>query len=217
MRGKETRLAVLAAAAFLLAACGDNPTEPNTGTLTQEEALAVLAEITSAALAVGEGPATSLSHTEGAGFRASFAPAPASAINLDLDIDESVPCKNGGAIEVDGTLEINVDDEENGTWVYSFTQTPHNCVVVTEDGPSYKVNGKPNIQMLGTFAMSGGEPTGVSELSFVGGFAFDATNGGATGSCTLNLTFLLNWATMVGTAQGFICGYDIDEQFSPTS
>ena len=213
-RRKDARLAVLAAATFLFAACSDdNPTQPQNGTLTQQEAIAVLSEITSAALSAGEGPMASMFPAEGAGFRAAVAPSPASAFNLDIDIDDSVACENGGVIDVDGTLAIDVDDDENGSWVYEFVQTPKNCVVVTEEGPSYKVNGKPSIQMSGSFAISEGEPSGVFEMSFAGGFEFDAVNGGATGSCTMDLTYLLDWNSMLGSAEGRICGYDVDEQF----
>jgi hypothetical protein len=205
-------LAVLPLVAVLFTACSDGPTEPQ-GSLTQAEAMAVFSEILSAVFQVDAGPAMSITAPGAGGPLASLGPAPAAALSADVSIEEAVPCESGGSIAVDGTIEIDLDDNETGSYVFSFIQTPSGCVVPTEAGPSYLVNGSPNLQMSGEYNLVEGELAGDFTMSFSGGLSWSAVNGGANGTCTVNLDYVLAWSTLTGSAEGHICGHDISQQF----
>ncbi len=209
MRRRSSPIAAVAMATFLVAGCSDSATEPENNNLTQEEAIAVFGEIVGALFEAAGGAMAN----DGGQFSAALMRDPASAMVVDIDLDESVPCTNGGTIRVNGSIEMDVDENEDGTYTYTFVQTPENCVVTTEQGSSFRVSGQPSIQMSGSFTILDDEPVGLFEMAFAGGLRWNAMNGGDNGSCTVDLDYGFNMATLKGTAEGRICGYDIDEQF----
>lgn len=208
-RPRSSSLAALAMAAFLAAGCSDSGTEPVNENLSEEEAVAVFSEILGALFEATGGAMGG----EGGQFSAALLPDPASAVLVDITLDESVPCENGGTIRVNGSIEMDVDENEDGTYSYTVVQTPSDCEIVTEQGSRFRVSGQPSIQMSGGFTIAGEEPVGLFAMAFTGGLRWNAVNGGGAGSCTIDLDYGFDMETLTGTAEGRICGYDIDEQF----
>jgi hypothetical protein len=194
-------LAALTGVAMLVAGCGgDDPTGPGSD-LSQAEAMELFGEILSAVFLVGAGAAPALP-PEGV----ALAP-------QTLTINQSAPCAGGGSIAVTGTYTYDVDTSSNGSFTYNIVESPSDCAVATSTGQTYRVDGNPNIQMAGSYSVAGGAPVGVFGMTFTGGMSWTATNGGVSGSCTVDLTYSFDWEGQHGSVKGHMCGYAIDTQY----
>ncbi len=196
----SSSVAALLVGALSLTGCGSDGTGPGNN-LSQAEAMMVFSEILSAISVVGfdQGAAA-----DGIG-----------ALVTTITINESAPCNGGGVIEVVGSLKADTDDFGNGSYEYTFVETPVNCVVSTGSGASYRVNGSPNIQMSGAydFAFNNNQLSGHYDWRFSGGMSWTALNGGANGSCTMDLVYKLNLGISSGSVTGHICGHNVTQQY----
>lgn len=205
MKNRLGKVLAVVLVPLFFAACGSDskgPLDPGGGgnQLSREETLEVFFEILGA---IGE---------IGIGFDAAPAGVAAAPIAFaTITFNETVPCENGGSIEVAGALTIDESMTMTGDFVYSLTETPKNCGITTESGNSYRVNGSPSLQVTGSAKFVDGEPVGAFDMSFTGGLSWVATSGGGSGSCAVNMKASLNMQTAEATVEGTICGYSYDE------
>ena len=202
MKGHAWSFAAPFGVIALAASCGGDggPTEIENN-ISEAEAMAVFAEVLSAVFTVGFSTGSSVADGQ------------AGAASDEIIIDATAACDGGGTIAVSGRFAFDIDGQGSGSGSYDLTETPSDCSVTTGTGVTYRVNGDPNIHMAGSYSYSQGAPQGTFDMSFSGGLNWTATNGGASGSCRMDLVYAFDWGTSHGSVTGTICGYEINQQY----
>ena len=182
--------AAIAAVVFSAACGGDGPTTPPIE-LTEDQA-ADMMEAFSLIAAYGLGGGTG-------------------QIIINRSIDASGPCPNGGTYSVDGTESTNT---ETGTVTGSIVQDFTACKATSDAGRLWTFDGDPNVTTTFSFTYNQTTETATYTLTQTG--AFKAASDLGNGRCAINLTMTLNFGvdSFTGSADGSICGHDMQVDLS---
>lgn len=131
--------------------------------------------------------------------------APAATHTIDETINESANCAGGGSVGITGSVNGSFDDQTFALDLeFDFTETISNCQTTATGGPSFTVNGNPNIEMQGDYAFSGSSLTGSFSMS--GGFRYESSDG-RSGECGIEVD--VDYSTQQGS--GSVCGISYSE------
>lgn len=204
MRRKPV-LAALAAAALLAAGCDKNATAPTADALESADA-ALLAEeldaLTGAALSAGIGSAVLFSEI----------PANGAPLPVDRSFTSTRRCPGGGSVAMAGTTKGEVDMAARSlTLETSATRTESACAFPSRraGGATLTVDGNPNVAIRASHKLAGGQPAGPQTITQKGAFKWSASDG-RSGSCTLDLTSTVDFATVTYSVKGTMCGQAVD-------
>ncbi len=202
---RKSALAALAAVALLAAACDQNATAPAAGALESADA-ALLAEeldaLTSAALSAGIGSAVLFSEM----------PANAAPIPVDRSFTSTRRCPAGGSVTVAGTTRGELDRAARSLSLETLaTRTESACAIPTRRarGATLTVTGNPNVAIKANQKVVGGQPVGPQTIVQKGAFTWSASDG-RSGSCTVDLTSSVDFATRTYSVKGTLCGRTVD-------
>jgi hypothetical protein len=170
--------------------------------LSSEEALAVTAQV----LASGESVTSSINATASAGDQ-STAAAPTTFTHT---YQSSHPCPSGGHVAFDLTVEGSFDPEAHafevdveGSQTHDDCAFPHNSLVITVDG-------NPDIDFIARAAANNGQPSEPYTANVSGGFRW-STSDGRTGTCTVTIASVTDFAAKRRTVEGNVCGHTVNE------
>lgn len=162
MRSRITGATGVCLLSLLVAACSSDSTGPANDTLTDVEFDAMVEALAAAGgfdvtLGVG-GAAASPS-----GAATTAMPAPSfpdsflllSAETVSLTIEESVPCPEGGTVDVVGGMNGDFDPQTGaGSGTVQLTQTHRSCAATAqESGKTFVFDGQPSITTQVSFAI----------------------------------------------------------------
>ena len=207
MMNRKNRSALALLTVTALAACGDSGTDIIGGDLTQTEA----EELGGVVL-------TAVFSTSGS------VPSPASApmgpqltpFTFAAQIDDVFPCQGGGTVDVAAQIEISGDDTqpEAASMEYQMTQIHSDCIVTSENGNTFTLNGNPSMNVAFSVNVDG---QGTAEWGGSIQGNVEWVTASRSGSCFVELEF-------AGTAQGSgattaemtgsVCEFSIDHAFS---
>jgi hypothetical protein len=132
-------------------------------------------------------------------------------VNFEQQVEADVPCPLGGMLGVVAAVSITGDTEsEGGEISYSQTQSHVGCVVESEDGTRFTLDGSPSVTAgftisndgLGNLDVDGSMDGGI-------GWAMD----GLSGTCQIDLAFVGDGSEADGTwsasLTGSVCGVSI--------
>lgn len=193
-----------------LAACSDDPTDPSG--LSEQEVEQLAEVIFGQALTMGftsYEPATTFEGDPGIGMSVA-------AVPFDFTIGpEPFDCPLGGTVEVFMSFSGDVDDATGaGTVDMGITQDHADCVVQSEEGMQFTLNGAPetttdvsmSVDAAQDFTMTG---------AFGGGVQW--ATGGRSDTCTIDLGIdasgNLQTGAITGTVSGIMCGQDVSQTF----
>jgi hypothetical protein len=202
---RKSALAALAAAALLAAGCDKNATAPAPGALESADAVLLAEELdalTSAALSAGIGSAVLFSEL----------PANAAPIPVDRSFTSTRRCPGGGSVAMAGTTKGEVDRAARSLTLETLaTRTESACAIPARraGGATLTVNGNPNVAIRASQKVVGGQPVGPQSITQKGAFTWSAGDG-RSGSCTLDLTSTLDFATLTYSVKGTMCGQTVD-------
>lgn len=188
-------------AALACGACGDS-TGVTGDQLSEAEAAQLATAVLSAAMATtesGQGPA--------------LAEGPQAApISLSYEVDFEAACELGGSVAVEASLELEGDDEaEGGRIEYSMRQVHEGCVVASEEGIVFTLDGAPDVE--GTVVI---ESDGLGSIAIMGNLEgrVEWETEGRSGACPMVLAFGGEASEIEETGafavEGSICGVDIE-------
>lgn len=195
-----------------LAACGggDDTTGPSGDELSEPEAEALAAVITSEALGFGLGQ-----FSGGGGFAPSESAAaePTEIESGTLTIPD-VPCELGGTIDVTMSYSGTADYEAgNIDLSWDFTQVHKSCVL-SEDEHQFTLTGDPNVSMTWDMNVVENESFDISG-GYSGAVQWE-TSDGRSGRCTIDVSFSAtgDWLDGTGTTtmSGTVCGVSVDSE-----
>ena len=129
-----------------------------------------------------------------------------SATAEEVPVSVSAVCEAGGKMTVTGTVSTNISDD-SGSYGYDLRQKPEKCGIVTSQG-TFMVDGDPHLRVRANVDFEAGEPVGVFEFGWEGGFKWDGTGG--SGSCTVDLAYAFNWQSAAYSIRGSMCGHNMD-------
>lgn len=203
MRRKSV-LAALAAAA-LLAGCEKNATAPSASGLESADA-SLLAEeldaLTGAALSAGIGSVVLFSEM----------PASAAPIPVDRSFTNTRRCPAGGSVTVAGTTRGELDRAARSLTLETLaTRTESACAIPTRraGGATLTVTGNPSVAIKANQKVVNGQPVGPQTTAQKGAFTWSASDG-RSGSCTVDLVSVVDFATLTYSVKGTLCGQTID-------
>ena len=202
---RHTLLLLTLVATLSVAACGASTAVADT--LSDAEAN----ELANALMATTFGSVT--------GTNAPAATAPAAAsVSGSTQVDLTVSCPGGGGIAVHATLAYDVDSQTNaGTVDYSMTQAHAGCVVTSDGGVTFTLDGAPNVS-VDLLA----ESDGLGSSSFFGSLdgAVDWSTDGRHGRCSISVEFSGSQNTELQTGEfslsGSVCQVSIQTAGSIT-
>lgn len=193
-----------------LVACSDDPT--GTDGLSQQEVEQLAEVIFGQALTVGftsYEPATTFEGDPGIGMSVAAVPF---SFEIGPDLFD---CPLGGAVEIALSFSGDVDDATGaGTVDMGITQDHADCVIQSEEGTQFTLNGAPetttdvsmSVDAAQDFTMTG---------AFGGGVAW--ATGGRSDTCTIDLGIdasgNLETGAITGTVSGTMCGQDVSQTF----
>lgn len=198
MARKHVLPALMALAA--LAACdGASPTGGADASLTQAEAQ----ELASA----WDGVSAGVMDGYGGPFAAVLPGTPAEATTT-IQFTSTRACPGGGTATVQGTREVTRDGNGNGSVDFSATRTDAACTFPARRGTgTVTITTTPSVQLTSEQTWTAGQP-GTRTSTQVGSFDWERS-GGASGSCTVNLTSTWTPATRTYTLNGTFCNRTI--------
>lgn len=193
----------LMALAALTACDGGSPTggADAAATLTQAEAQ----ELAYAWDGVGAG----VMDGQGGPFTAVLPGSPAAATN-SIAFNSTRACPSGGSATVQGTREVTRGDG-SGSVAVSATRTDAACAFPARrgaEGTVMTITTTPSVQLTSQQTWTNGQP-GTRTSTQKGSFDW-SRSGGASGSCTVDLTATWTPATRTYTLQGTFCDRAID-------
>lgn len=188
MNRTARRFASLAGLMVAAAGCGDSITDSTGDPLTQEEAVAIYAELQ---FAVSDA------------LNAQGAAAAGSGAMLVTPITPVTgTCGGGGTVTVSGDADDSLDPVTGyGTVSFTLTETFDDCVVQTT-GADFTVNGDPHVTAAGDVTIDENGLGGTYDMN--GGFAYTADDGRA-GTCGVGVS--INFSTL--RVSGKVCGKTI--------
>ncbi len=190
MRKLICTTAVVSVLALTVASCGDdNGAGPTSGDpLSEAEATEVLNEVLGV-MSQGFDDVTNAPRA-----------APAATHTIDETINESADYAGGGSVGITGSIKGSFDDQTFALDLeFDFTETISNCQTMATSGPTFTVNGNPNLEMQGDYAFSGSSLTG--SFSMGGGFRYESSDG-RSGECGIEVD--VDYSTQQGS--GSVCG-----------
>lgn len=203
---------VLAFLAVGTVACGDDPTG-SAGDLTDQE-LEELAEVVFGdALSMGFqsfDPATSFEGDPDLGVSAAAVP-----FSFEFGPDD-LACPLGGSVTVTLSLSGDVDETTNaGSISLGVTQDHADCVVESESGTRFTLNGNPNTTTSVDMSVDAAQDFTLTG-TFGGGVHW--ATGGRSDACSIALSIdasgNLTAETLIGTVSGTMCGRDVSQSLS---
>jgi hypothetical protein len=194
MMHKTFRRAFVAALAFTVAACGDNPLAANAD-LSQAE----VEEMMDAMSAIGAFSPFGLS-VQSASGNVAF---------IVSQINESAPCPNGGTFSTNGSMNIN---ETTGNFTAQLTNNYNSCKATSSTNRVWTFNGDPNISQ--TMSFTSNQTTGAFQMtgSQNGGLSFSSN--GASGRCSISINYsvsVTSSGTETGSITGTVCGKSVNQ------
>lgn len=193
-----------------LTACSDDPTDPSG--LSEQEVEQLAEVIFGQALTMGftsYEPATTFEGDPGIGMSVT-------AVPFSFEIPpEPFACPLGGEVVISMSFSGDVDDATGaGTIDMGITQDHADCVVQSEEGTQFTLNGAPetttdvsmSVDAAQDFTMTG---------AFGGGVQW--ATGGRSDTCTIDLGIdasgNLQTGAITGTVSGIMCGQDVSQTF----
>jgi hypothetical protein len=195
----------LAAASLALAGCSDKSgTAPRTDGLSAAEVRALVPSMTGSVTGVARVPTGAWFSLSGSGAR------PAAAVNtVSVSFDQTAPCPRGGTVRAAGHVGVSYDPvTRDGSLDVTATTTPAACAYDGDAGAVISLTGNPSLQLHATAAARAGVPGKVT-VSQTGGFNWSRSTGGS-GSCTLDLTTVVDPATQTTVTTGTFCGIAVN-------
>lgn len=191
-----------------LAACdGASPTGDGDAALTQAEAQELAAswdEIGAGVMDGYGGPAADL-----------LPGAPAQA-TTSTQFTSTRACPSGGSATLQGTREATRDGQGGGSVAFSATRTDAACAFPARRGAgTLTLTTTPTVQLTSQQTWTAGQP-GTRTSTHTGSFDW-ARSGGASGSCTVDLTATWTPATRTYTLEGTFCDRTISVTRTRTS
>ena len=199
--------------AVAIGACSGDSTGPAGDTLTDAEFDAMV----EALAAVG-------SFDFGMGATA-FAASPAlsegmehrlAAETISFTFEESVPCPDGGTVDVEGSMNGDFDSVTGaGTASVAITQTHRSCAgTAQQSGKSFVFNGDPYVSTQMTFTVDENEDLVSLSGSQIGGIRWAVDD--KEGRCGMDVTYSITGAqtaTPSISIAGTLCNRTFDFQF----
>ena len=199
--------------AVAIGACSGDSTGPAGDTLTDAEFDAMV----EALVAVG-------SFDFGMGATA-FAASPAlsegmehrlAAETISFTFEESVPCPDGGTVDVEGSMNGDFDSVTGaGTASVAITQTHRSCAgTAQQSGKSFVFNGDPYVSTQMTFTLDENEDLVSLSGSQIGGIRWAVDD--KEGRCGMDVTYSITGAqtaTPSISIAGTLCNRTFDFQF----
>jgi hypothetical protein len=201
MRNHLFRAAALASAVLAAAACGDHGATGPGAPLTQADAAA----LSRAVFAVGAGLAGGGTPAGARGNRTLRADG---ASTFSFSFDTSQPCTPSGSVELTGALAGSVQVGGPAAVQVNVSVRHQGCVVQTDNGGTFKLNGDPGIDVAITAAAGAG---GVTAFHATEKGAFTWEHGGSSGRCTVDVAADLVAGTQTVRLAGSFCGFTIDQ------
>ena len=202
---RKSALAVLAAAALFAAGCEKNATAPVEGTLASADA-AMLAEELDAITGVA------LSTQIGSFMLFASAPGNAAPLPVDRSFTTTRQCPGGGSVTVAGTTKGEMDRATRSLSLETnATRTENACAIPTRraGGATLTLTGNPNVAIRAVHKVANGEPSGPQTVTQKGAFRWSSSDG-RSGSCTVDLTSTLDFASQTYSVKGTLCGQTVD-------
>ncbi|HEX6040380.1 hypothetical protein [Longimicrobium sp.] len=194
---------VLMALAALAACDGGSPTGgDSTSALTQAEAqeLAYAWDGVGADVIDGSG-----------GPSAALLPGSVARATNTTTFTSTRACPSGGTATVQGTREATRDGQGGGSVSFSATRTDAACTFPARRGPeggTLTITTTPAVQLTSQQTWTDGQP-GTRTSTQKGSFDW-TRSGGASGSCTVDLTATWTPATGTHTVRGTFCNRTVD-------
>jgi len=201
MRNRLFHAAALLCAALAAAACGDHGTTGPGAPLTQADAAA----LSRAVFAVGSGL---VGGGVPAGARGNRTLRADGSTNFSFSFDTSQPCTPSGSVELNGALSGSVEVGGPAQVQVNVSVRHRGCVVQTDNGGTFKLNGDPEIDVALTAAAG---PAGVTAFHATQQGAFTWERGSSSGRCTVDVTADLVPGTQTVRLTGSFCGFAVDQ------
>lgn len=184
-----------------LAACdGASPTGGADAALTEEEAQALASEWDEIGAGVMDG--------YGGPSQAVLPGEPALATTT-IQFTSTRACPAGGSATLQGSREVTRDGQGSGSVAFAATRTDAGCAFAARRGPgTMTITTTPSVQLTSAQSWTGGQP-GTRTSTQKGSFDWSRSAGGASGSCTVDLTSTWTPATRTYTLNGTFCGRTI--------
>lgn len=132
-----------------------------------------------------------------------------SAAVLTTTFHDTVSCRLGGDVAIDGTRVRNWDrTTQTGTMDMDLTRTQESCVR-TVKSREITVDGNPNIHVVVHHSRVNGAWSGLQTMTMQGGFTW-STADGASGDCSVDLSASYDPDTHTRTLTGTFCNRTID-------
>jgi len=192
-------LALLAALA--LSAFGDHGTTGPGAPLTQADAAA----LSRAVFAVGAGLAGGGVPTGARGNKTLRADG---STTFSFSFDTSQPCTPSGSVGLTGALSGSVEVGGPAQVQVNVSVRHQGCVVQTDNGGTFKLNGDPGIDVALAAAAGAG---GVTAFHATEKGAFTWERGSSSGRCTVDVTADLVPGTQTVRLTGSFCGFAVDQ------
>jgi hypothetical protein len=190
------------AAAFGLAACGENTTgstEP--AALSPAEARALAADF-------GDQDGALLDGVPGGSFDRVPADRMAAAVAVTTTFSRTRTCPAGGSVKLEGTMVHNGDPAtRTGSLQFTATRTESACAF-SRNGGTLTINGNPSTTLTASQSWANATP-GVRTATKKGSFTWARSNGGS-GTCALDVTHTWDPATHTLRVVGTVCNQTID-------
>jgi len=201
MRHRHLRAAALLCAALAAAACGDHGTTGPGAPLTQADAAALSRAVFSvgAGLAGGGVPA---------GARGNQTLRADGLTTFSFSFDTSQPCTPSGSVDITGVVAGSAQAGGSAQVQVNVSVRHQGCVVQTDNGGTFKLNGDPGIDVAIAAAADAAGPTAFHATE-KGAFTWE--RGGSSGRCTVDLAADLVAGTQTVRLAGSFCGFTIDQ------
>lgn len=188
-------------AALALSACGDHGATGPGAPLTQADAAA----LSRAVFAVGAGLAGGGVPTGARGNRTLRADG---STTFSFSFDTSQPCTPSGSVGLTGALSGAVQVGGPAQVQVNVSVRHQGCVVQTDNGGTFKLNGDPEIDVALTAAAGA---AGVTAFHATENGAFTWERGSSSGRCAVDVTADLVPGTQTVHLAGSFCGFSVDQ------
>ena len=209
MPNRFTRAAALLAAAAAVAACDGRGTTGPGAPLTQAEAASLSRSMFSlGARLAGSGVP--------AGARGNETQSANGNTTFSFNFDTSQPCTTSGSVRAAGAISGAIDAAAGTASVQLDVAVKHQgCVVQTDGGGAFKLNGDPGIDLV-LSAATGAQHVTAFHATEKGAFTWERGSGNS-GRCTVDLAADLVAGTQNVHLTGSFCGFTIDQTVAAES
>lgn len=201
----KASIVVLLGAGLVLGACSDT-SGPTGDRLTQAEALQLAAQV----MASSEGAASGSLEVSAAPSGTAEAGPP---VNFTQEHESTHPCQSGGELAVQFVLNGTYDEETSSLQADLTGSHVHNDCSFPQNGLTLTLNGQPSIGFAVSIGAANGMPSQPFTFSLDGAFAWEMSDG-RSGTCSLDLSAVTDFAAQQRTVQGSVCGHTINDTFS---